>query len=196
MGDIIADLIIGQAVAGKVCEGWFLHETIIKVINIINERIQPKATGQELRQETKTRLEKFGLLNNEDDEKSAQPSANSQSIVSVWFWQILQGVFFAILTIRFIFRGLSQAGSTPHRSSKRFDVSASPTTTKGIDDDDQEETYEIIRPVLGYSLYGTVATVLRLTNRMPWLTSTFIFLQHMLLQGFGQIAAPNSVLDR
>lgn len=196
VGDIIADLIIGQALAGKICEGWFLHETIAKIIANVIDKVQPKASGSELRDDAKSRLEKFGLLPSEMQHRDDHLPLKHQSTLSIWFWRIMQYGYLAFLFMRHVLKGLNQARSLPRRprNPRGLDPSATISKTPLLHDLAMDE--QSPQPVLGYTVYGMVSTVLDLAGRMPWLTSTFTFWQHMLLFGSGQIGASNSIVDR
>ncbi len=62
VADVLAESILGNAIGGKSSEGYFIWETITKIVTLVKTRIQPKVTGKEIEVDTRSRLEKFGLL--------------------------------------------------------------------------------------------------------------------------------------
>ena len=100
--DIIADLILGRVTDDRLCKGWFLHETVSKVVAVITARTQPKITHAEMQADARSRLEKFGLLSaNTGDLHDNSPEIR-QSTVSAWFWMVLQWIYLAFVSIRLI----------------------------------------------------------------------------------------------
>lgn len=192
VSDIIADLILGQVVAEKVCEGWFIHDAIVKAVAFSKQRMEPRSSGKQLHDDPKTRLEQYGLLNTDNDSKPQKTLDRSN--ITKWFWLILQWMYLAATSLRFVMQGLSSARHLPKRlrpsSSSSGSLKASPATPIA-DNYDQSP-----RPVLAYGASNFVSTLIRLPDRMPWLSGTITFGQHILLAGSGQLAATNSVLDR
>jgi hypothetical protein len=202
VGDIVADLILGQAVAEKVCEGWFLHEAITKVVDIIRARIEPKASGEELHQDTRSRLEQFGLLSNKATEVPRYSSENRQSRPSAMFWQAMQWIFMGSIFVRFVLVGMFQSRRLPARFVHIPSNASSPIRTKTASgrsvashptptDDDPSP-----RSVLTYRVFGFISTLLDLSARMPWLASSFAFVENELSLGPGRLGSTNSILDK
>lgn len=196
VGDIIADLIVGQALAGKVCEGWFLHDAIAKVSMVLSHRIQPKATGSELRDDAKNRLEKFGLLASESKSQRYHSSTKDQSEISKWFWRFLQYGYLLFLFLRYLLRELQIAQQKPKRQHVVGTLTSSPVMSKDAKLRISDSNGQPPRPVLAFGFYTMTSTLLKMADRMPWTTSMLIFLQHVLLVGVGRVGELNSTLDR
>lgn len=202
VGDIVADLILGQAVAEKVCEGWFLHEAITRVVDIIKARVEPKASGEELHQDTRSRLEQFGLLSNKATEVPHYSSQNRQSRPSAMFWQVLQWIYMGSIFVRFILVGMFQSRHLPTRFAHVPHSASSPIRTKTASD--RSATSHLTptdedpwpRPVLTYRMCGLISTLLDLSARMPWLASFFAFVENVLGLGPGRLGSANSILDK
>lgn len=201
VGDILADLILGQVIAEKVCEGWFLHEAITKVVEIIKTRIEPKASGEELHQGTRSRLEQFGLLSNKTTEDLRYSSKSRQSRSSALFWQAMQWIYLGSLFLRFIlvgmfqsrrllprYRHISSSVSSPIRTKSPASSAAPPRPSTEVD--------ALPRPVLAYRTFDFISTSLDLSARMPWLASSFAIAQTVLTSGAGRFGLTNSTLDR
>jgi hypothetical protein len=201
VGDIIADLILGQAVAEKVCEGWFLHEAITKVAEIIKTRIEPKASGEELHQDTRSRLEQFGLLSNKATEHSHYSSKSRQWRPSALFWQSLQWIYLGSIFVRFILVGAFQSRRLPARYRHAPFNALSPIRTKSLASSAPPPLSSTVvdtwpRSVLSYRIFDLISTILDLSARMPWLASSFAFVQNMLTSGAGRLGSTNSTLDK
>jgi hypothetical protein len=204
VGDIISDLILGQAVAQKLCEPWFLHGTVSKVVEIVSSRPMHAGDGKTILQpETRqSRLEKFGLLSSNTPAQENNSPARHQSSLSAWFWTLLQVAFVAYQSARFILVGLAHAHRLPRRARHhRLDGStASPSSslklpalpTRHASGPDSQSP----RAVVNYRLFSCMSAMLDLTVRMPWLAGSLGFCQFVLSTGPGLLGAANSTLDK
>lgn len=190
VGDVVADLILGQALADKICQGWFLHETICKVAVLINDSTQPAKSGDELHENVVGRLEKFGLLQGEIAAQDSHSSRPQQPLVVVLFWRTMQYGYLLYLFVRHLMQEARYVRSLPPRTLPQSTMRPTHGGSPNI------AAERSPAPVLAFSTYTTVATLLDLSRRMPWLLAVFSFWQHILLFGSGRIAATNSVLDR
>lgn len=203
VGDVIADLILGQGVSSKLCEGWFVYQTISKVAEIARARIEPKADGKEIEDTTRSRLEKFGLLSSADGTKSADLPRVHQSRLSSLFWRLLQYSYLGMVFVRFIVVGLLQARTAPPRFYPSILKSApsSPSSTKAFESRTPKRPWSpalpaLRRPVTEYRSSTFLATLLDLSTRMPWLVGFCSLLQHMMMSGTGRIGEADGLLDR
>lgn len=197
VGDIVADLIIGQAVAGKVCEGWFLHDAIFKVTAILSDKVQPKTSGSQIRGDAKNRLEEFGLLTHDSKFSQGHSSSYGQSQLIAWFWTLLQHAFLVYLFLCYVLKELQFVRRKPKR--QHYVRASAPTSTSAEKSHMQspfQEDPSSPRPVLTYGLYSMISTLLQMADRMPWMTSIFTFWQHILLYRLGRVGGSNSVFDR
>lgn len=189
VADVIADSILGNSIGGKVCEGWFIWGGITKLVEAVKARIEPKATGEEMEVDTRSRLEKFGLLSETRQSKEARKDERRSTFSSA-FWRILQYSFLTFVTIRFVILGFITASSRPMRStptSKTSSLSeASPV----------EGRMEAPRPMLGFRIFSLISVVLDLRSRMPWLSGSLALLQHQLIHGPLGLAATDGILDQ
>ena len=171
--DIIADLILGRAINDKLCESWFVHGMVSKVVETITARAQPKVTGAEIQADARGRLEKFGLLSAQSENQPANSPKTHQSQLGGWFWAGLQYVYLAYLSLRFFVIGMMQ--SRRHTLAKARDDSGSDLM------------------ILNYRLFTAISTLLSASGRMPWLFSLLSFWQHVFTVTFEPFG---SVLDR
>lgn len=184
--DIVADLILGRAIDDRLCQPWFLHSMVSKIIATLTSRAQPKVTGEEMQTEARGRLEQFGLLSAKGEDLPANSSPRRQSWLVIWFWRILQWGYFAFMAIRFTMLGLVHA--------RRHPRSTHPLSKQGTSD--AVESDPSPRPVLEYRAFSTISTLLDLSRRMPWLAGALALLGHVLTSGRNRAEGPRSTLDR
>lgn len=183
ISDIVADLILGKEVSGRVCEGWFLWETIAKLVEISRKK-PDQDSGKKAPED---RLKKFGLLaTDEEEESQSRQGAKSQSRVSVWIWSLLQYVYVTFVALRFIATGLFRVASNTPANPPRASKATPPKANIPINQ----------RPVLDYRLFSMVSELLDMSRRMPWLGGLLALLQHLTLAGPGKLGDADSVLDR
>ena len=194
--DIIADLLLGRVIDDRLCKGWFLHETVSKVITAIKSRAQPQVTGAEMQADTRGRLEKFGLLSAKDDESANNSPGDRQSTFSAWFWMLLQCIYLAFLTVRLTVAGLMHARRLPPRwrspasPTSPATKTASPEAAPAFGNDPSSHL------VLNYRLFAVVSTLLNLSRRMPWLEGSLCFMQYILTSGTVRLGTAESLLDK
>ena len=189
VADVIADSILGNSIGGKVCEGWFIWGGITKLVEVVKARIEPKATGEEIEVDTRSRLEKFGLLSENRQSKKAS-KIDRRSTFSSAFWRILQYGFMTFMTIRFVLLGFITASSRPMRST----WTSKPSSSKELWP--MDERLEAPRPILSAKILSVMSTLLDLRSRMPWLSGSLALLQHQLIHGPLGLAATDGVLDQ
>ena len=199
--DIIADLILGQVIAEKMSERWFLEDTITRIVVIVKAHIEPKATGEELEVGARSRLEKFGLLSVKAVANSRHSPKPHQSGLMSYFWRIMQYGYLAILFLRFTVVGILQARRLPSRVAARKGADpSSPSALSVLVPIMPQETGPVgdrpPRAVLTYRILAFLSTFLDLSTRMPWLASSLAFGQHLLTAAAGRLVSANSVLDR
>ncbi|KAL4871560.1 hypothetical protein BDV12DRAFT_163970 [Aspergillus spectabilis] len=191
VNDILADLILGNEVSGRVCEGWFLWESTTKLLDVLkNNKDRHGDNTAETEASRPTQLQQFGLLST--DESNNDSPTTTQSRSSSWIWHILQYAFWAYVALRFIIAGLFRVASTPPviltSRSNPLDCPVDEVATK----------YGHIakRPVLDYRLYGMLSQLLDIPRRMPWLGGLLALFQYLILAGPGRVGDSGGVLDR
>ena len=196
VGDVIADLIIGQALAGKVSHGWFLHGVISKATATALDKVQPKASGSEMRDDAKNRLEKFGLLSTDSKFQHHDSSATDQSRISTWFWRVLQYGYLTYLFLRYMLKELNGARHRSNRPPRAPMAAATVEMFEKVHLHDRSQGNLSPQPVLSFGLGALISTLLKLAARMPWAAGMFNYWQYCFLYGWGQVAAANSLFDR
>lgn len=189
VADVIADLILGNQISGRACEGWFIWETIGKLAARLEKREADETKSDPDSQIN--RLEKFGLLSTEDE---IQPSASFPA--TAWIWNVLQTIYIGYVALRFIAIGLFRVASSPG-PSHGVGVSVAPTALedqKGGGMGSKDVTSK--RPVLDYRVYSMVSQMVGIPRRMPWLSGMLALFQHLILAGPGRVGGTDGVLDR
>ena len=192
VADVISDSILGNSIGGKVCEGWFIWGSINKLVEVAKAKIEPKATGEQIEVDTRSRLEKFGLLSDksrdEGDGKQIRRSAFSSS-----FWRMLQYGYLAFIALRFIILGFTTAYSQPSRSLSVLRMSKS---TESSPVEKAAESHHRLRPILDFGIFTLVSIVMDLSSSMPWLSGSAALLQHHLIYGPLKIGATDGIIDQ
>ena len=197
VADVIAETILGGTIGGKVCEGWFIWSSIIKVVEVVKARIEPKTTGEEIEIDTRSRLEKFGLLSEKNKSSStASEKPRKGSTFSKLFWRTLQYFYLAFLVLHFVVVGLMATYSEPPRSSTisrrvgHHATDASPIA----------KVVEPLRPpraILSFRIFPLISDLVSLRLRMPWLVGPMSLLQHHLVIGrLRNLGATDGIIDQ
>ena len=190
--DVIAETILGNSVGGKVCEGWFIWESLTKLVEAVRAKAEPRATGEQIEVDTRSRLEKFGLLADKSTEK-APSTTLERSIFSSVFWRVLQYTYLTFLAVRFVIIGFATAYSTPLRSATTSKSGStgekSPMITKA-------DSVRKIRPILSFKLLSLCSILLDLPQRMPWLSGSLALLRHHLTGRVLRVGATDGIIDQ
>lgn len=192
IADVVGETILGNIIGGKGCEGPFIWNNIIKVVEMIKARQEPKATGKDLEVDNTSQLDKFGLLSADgQSKKSTGPSHLSKS--SKIFWQLLQYGYLIFSMLRLAIVGLFAASSRTSRAS------STPGAARGIDPPPIAKPMEpptTLRPILRFKFFSLISVLLNLPLRMPWLSGCFSLLQYQLIHGPWEVGATDGLIDR
>lgn len=196
VADVIAEVILGNFIGNKACEGWFIWTTINNLINAVKIRVHPQTTGETIKTDTKSRLEKFGLLagKHERTTTSTRPYEKGTSFSTV-FWRTLQLCYLAFISIRFVLVGFVAASSQPLRSS------TVPRATIRHETSPMEKaattaSREQVRPLSRYRIFSLVSCLLDLSTRSPWLYGSVTLFRHHLVEGAVRIADTDGIIDQ
>jgi PXA domain len=200
VSDIVADLILGQGVSGKACDGWFVHDACIKLVEMVKSGIETKRRSEETQRESRSRLERLGLLSPKGGDSPPYLSNKHQSHVSALFWRVLQYAYLFFLLARFAIVGLFRARSLPSRmNSPKW--APSPIAKKASSPSTPSPSWSaapspVQPPILEYRIFTLYSTLLDLSTRMPWLTGLSSLCKHGLLAGSGRLGTADSLLDK
>jgi len=192
VADVIAETILGNSIGGKVCEGWLIWGSITKLTEAVKAKVEPKATAQQIEVDTRSRLEKFGLL--ADKREDEQPNNyHRRSTFSSVFWRVLQYGYLMFLTIRFVILGFSAAYSRPLRSST---TSKTGSTGEKSPIEGKKDLSRQARPILSFRVLPLMSILLDLPRRMPWLSGSLALFQHHLIHGPLRVGATDGMIDQ
>lgn len=200
--DVLGELILRNGIGGKACEGWFIWDGITKIVENIKARVESKASGAEIEIDTRSRLEKSGLLSTHEDSNTGTPGRRLiiPSSVSTICWRILQYGYLAFIAIRFVILGLYTASSLPSRSSSSANTSSHPSISspiaKAADPLRITSAQRSKRPMVTMRIWSLASHVVDLADRMPWLTGSLSLLQYHLLTSIGRVGATDGLLDK
>ncbi|KAL1961341.1 hypothetical protein VTO42DRAFT_69 [Malbranchea cinnamomea] len=187
VGDILADLLLGEIVSDKLCEGWFIWETVIRLVT----ELQRENAGLDQKRQS----EMFTTLASSEVEgqNNDNSSRGDQSRFSVWLWGVLQFCYLIILSIRFVARGLYRAATTPLPS---ITARSSVSTSNASSVKEWTEGNIVRVPVIKYRLFGMISQIMDIPRRMPWLGGSLALVQHLLLAGPGHLGETGGIIDR
>lgn len=193
VADVIAETILGRSIGGRVCEGWFIWTSITKLVEAVKAQVNPRATGEEIEVDTRSRLEKYGLLSERGDDTGSSED-RQRSAFSEVPWRCLQYGYLTVMALQFVIVGLFAASSEPRRSS---------WSAKGASDSPVVKPTEapaaILRPILDFRIFSLLSTMLDLALRMPWLSGSLALLQHHLIASplvLLRVGAVDGLLDQ
>lgn len=193
VADVFAETILGNSIGGKVCESWFIWAGITKLVEAVKASVSPRATAEQMDVDTRSRLEKFGLLSERGHD--TRPSSNGQrAAFSDLFWRIVQYGYLMMISVRFIMIGLVASWSEPRRSSSNWQAAGDSPIVKS-----PQAPAVILRPMLDFKIFSLISTVLDLSYRMPWLSGWFALLHHNLTRsaiGLSRVGAVDGLLDQ
>ncbi|KAI9824157.1 MAG: hypothetical protein M1819_000920 [Sarea resinae] len=193
VGEICGEMIIGNGLSGKVCEGWLLWEGITNIAKSLRTRMSKDmiAQGDMEDSKKKSQLERFGLLSSKED---ADRPPSKPSTISVWFWTVLQYAFVALTTLRFMIVALATSSSLPSRTPV---VGAQRYAPAGGERGQSPVTVASLPPpFLRMRIWSCITHLLELDWRMPWLSGILSLLQWGALAGPGRVGDTNGPLDR
>jgi hypothetical protein len=211
VAEIFAEMILGNGISGKACEGWLLWEGITSIAKILQtddakeEDVLSNDTGSE---QSMTRLERFGLLSSARHEQTGSTSRLAHSnhrhkrwpvFISGLFWTAIQYLFWAFTALRAAVSTLATASTLPPRSliNEPSPVEAS-SQSLPFSGDTPLFTRPLgsKRPVVSMRLWSCIAQLAELRVRMPWLSGTISMLHWGLLAGPGKVGDTDGILDR
>ncbi|PLN84411.1 PXA domain-domain-containing protein [Aspergillus taichungensis] len=190
VGDILADLILGNEVSGRMTQGWFLWGSVTKIIDVVRQRDNREddtaTTG-------KGQLQKFGLLSPREEFVRARSPPKTQLRIPDWIWNLLQLGYLAFVTLRFIVVGLFRVALTGPVTSPSTSTASTSQTNKNPTPYNNPEGK---RPVLCYRASSMLSQLVNLPRRMPWLSGMLALFQYLIVAGPGRLGDTDSVLDR
>jgi hypothetical protein len=211
VAEIFAEMILGNGISGKACEGWVLWEGITRIAEVL----QTDATKEKDSQsedadadQSLTRLERYGLVSphegtDVDSKESLTTRVNSREATAVYasglFWTVIQYAFLAFTAARVVISSLTTLSSLPLRSATSEESSVDALDQSQIPQVEASSPKRPLgakRPVVSMSLWSCAAQFAELDVRMPWLLGFISMLHRGTLVGPGRVGETDGVLDR
>lgn len=211
VAEIFAEMILGNGISGKACEGWLLWEgitSIAKVLSTDDTKEEGPVSASISPEQSMTRLERYGLLStarNEVIETTSSPAASRDSFrtrgqaVTGFFWTAIHYAFLAFAAIRALMLTLVASSSLPSRSARSEQTpietqsqSRLPASAKS----DVRRPPGSKRPIVSMRLWSCLAQFVELSIRMPWLSGSVSMLHWGLVAGPGKVGDTDGILDR
>lgn len=216
VAEIFSEMILGNAVSQKVCEPWFLWDSITTVIQALHPRT---ATPETRNDQTKlvpataaSRLEQFGLLSAESQHDGVdgfnlnRRRSNAASTISRLFWMAVQYMFLASRALWIFAHALATSSTLPSRSKTWLAVanSYSPlqaerqegASSKSLSDIPATALADDQRPILDMGIWPMISKIIELDVRMPWLSGLLALVHHGAVYGPGKVADTDGAFDR
>lgn len=189
VADVIGEMILGNGVGGKACEGWLIWEGITHMVEKVKGRLEPKTSGGEVEVDSRSRLQKFGLLEEKSDQFKQRSQRRRRSTAAETFWRILQYGYLVCIALRFVLLGLLTASSHASRASGVAQSNMPPAS-------EFSDTQAHRRPIISSRIFSLISCLLDVARRMPWLAGSLSLLQYEVVAGPGRVGDTDGMLDK
>jgi hypothetical protein len=211
VAEIFAEMILGNGISGKACEGWLLWEAIGRIADILqtdHAQEEDPSSDDGTADGELSRLERFGLLPSqaeEQDGSTQQQVADGrrhESIsmsVSGLFWSVIQYAFLACTALRAVILTIATSSSLPSRSLTSGATAIEESRQSHMLEAESQASTRLLagkRPIVSMRLWSCAAQFVELDIRMPWLTGFISMLHRGALSGPGRVGDTDGVLDR
>jgi hypothetical protein len=210
VAEIFAEMILGNGISGKACEGWLLWEGITRIAEVLQTDVakEEDSEAQETNLEQPVpRLERYGLLTPLQEADTIGPQIAgkhhhhkiSPVYLSDLFWTVVQYAFLAFTAARAVALNLATLSSLPSRSATSEQSSVEALDQSQIPQADASASRRplgVKRPVVSMTVWSCAAQLAELEVRMPWLLGIISLLHRGALVGPGRVGETDGVLDR
>ncbi|CAE7014348.1 PXA domain containing protein [Pyrenophora teres f. teres] len=210
VAEIFAEMILGNGISGKACEGWVLWEGITRIAEVLQtdapKEMDSQSEGASAEQSL-TRLERYGLLPHEGSDVRSKEQLDigqpchqtTTGYTSGLFWTVVQYAFLAFTAARAVIFSVATSSSLPSRSTISEQSSVEMSGQSKMPHADATASRRPLgakRPVVNMALWSCAAQFAELDVRMPWLLGFISMLHHGALVGPGRVGDTDGVLDR
>jgi hypothetical protein len=229
VGQILAEMIVGNIIGTRICESWALWGLITNAIEVVRAKgdtnsSKPKSPGSGITDAKRSkklsdkyqdgsntapiksgmdRLEQYGLLNSPNRGKSTgkevatgTTSMATTKLLTNAFWTLLHYGITLITAGRAVAVLLLSSGKLDARgSSKVGNFGASPTAEKA-EGAARSGVPKAVRPILDMMAWKTVANLIELPSRMPWLSGLASLAHWTATSGPGKVGEYDGRVDR
>ena len=205
VSEILSEMIFHNGICGKACESWLIWEGVTKVIYTLRPDLVPAPQPVDL--PPVNQLKQFGLVSKEHVAKPELNARRRFDVLSQGFWVFVQNVWLAWVLMRSAIVLFMQASSMPARSAyiqhskpgdaRRTDILVESSDLGSVPARARRNSSDLQKPpILSMSISTCLSELMRLHDRMPWLTGALSLIQCLLLSGPGRLCSTDSRLDR
>ena len=214
VAEIFAEMILGNGISGKACEGWVLWEGITRIGEVLQHpgpEEEKHEANDDNSEQPLSRLERYGLLVPPVEEQygSSRPQLvhterhqDTSMAAGLMFWMVVQYVLLAGTALRAAIGFIATSSSLPMRcavvasglSTAEAGHHQHPPLELANQAEKQLLTYK--RPIISMKLWSCASQFVELETRMPWLSGLISMLRWGALGGPGRVGNINGVLDR
>lgn len=193
VADVTADAILGNSIGGRISENWYIWSGITKAVGLIQTRILSTEKSMETEPESRSRLEKFGLLSDKRD-LTIGYAKQGRSISSSMLWRSFHLCYLAVILMGTFIVGLFAARRTSRHSQ------TVPKPLGSVSTSSTQRTLALTskpRPIVEFRLFSLISTLLDIQHRMPWLAGMFSLSQYHLSRGWlRRVGGTDCLLDQ
>lgn len=203
VSEIFSQMILYNAILGKMSEPWMIWEGVLKVVTAVRPKVAPADMTPP--SSPANRLEQYGLLSSREapgksNPRGMQMQGRMLDVVVLTFWSTLQQGVLIWTLLRSFATSLMQASSIQPRADRVDRVSAASRVQRAEEDAEGRRLpsakANAPRPIAAMWIWALVGRLLGIPERMPWLSGLLSLMQWMALHGPGQVCRTNSALDR
>jgi len=198
VSEVSADLVIGNFIGQRFCDGVFIYDMIRKVADTVQPRLGHDRWAIDSEEEPRDRLSRFGLLSKNP---TASIGRSARRKLSDVLYLVCQYALLALSALRALIKIIITAPALPSRKTNVFRTS--PTSTPATPRDPSTESIKpdplalhTIKPIINYAAWPTVADIACLEARVPWVLGSLALLQRLLAAITTDMTESNGRIDR
>ncbi|GJC86616.1 PXA domain protein 1 [Colletotrichum liriopes] len=189
VGQIFAELIIGNVLANRLSQPWLIYECLIILTRVL-EKKEPDPIEEGVAESSPAESTSVGP-------KLVRRGWSIQRV----FWSLVQWSFLAFTSIRLLITTIAISSSLPPRSDG--DLNEKHEVTGQISDPktsnpatSSNEARPVKTAIAAFKLWTCISDLIEMDTRMPWLSGTLSMLQLGAMNGPGRVAGLNGAVDR
>lgn len=175
-GQILSELVIGNAIANRATQPWLLLEGICILARDLEESRAQAA-------------ERIARSSHPLPEVTLHAKAPRRWTLHAFFLWLVQSTMFLVGMGRLCLAAIAMSSSLPRRTSPADSQSGTSTAHR-------DASPEVQTPVLALGIWSCMGALVEMPARMPWLHGWLSLLQHGAIHGPGKLARLNGRLDR
>ena len=131
VAEVLGEMIVGNVVGGKLCDGRFLMEAVVKLVKLVDlVQDNARSTGRGARGSSSTRSNRRGTTGSNETQRSRSCPGWGSAGVQLAIWQLLQLVYSFFPILRFVVVALLSHSSLPSRTPKETPASSASRTPR------------------------------------------------------------------